>query len=67
MSPWRESDMCRLCERTDNDVKLRLVRWRDALPGMQYEHVPRCEDRAACQSRVQAAGRVWPLEVEVQA
>lgn len=54
-------ETCVLCGATGSDVRMRLVHWRDAPPGMSYSHVPRCEDRQACRARVEDQGEPWPL------
>lgn len=59
---WLEPDECALCHRQGQDIHRQLVHWLDAPPGMAYEHVPRCDDRAACRARVP----VWPLIEKVE-
>lgn len=59
---FQPPDHCSLCGNTDRrELRYRLVHWKLAEPGMAYEHVPACSDYAACQSRVEASKRTWPL------
>ena len=63
---WSDPPTCELCgNQTSGQVAVRLIRWREAPPGMQYEHIHRCVDNEACRSRVEAAGREWPEERNV--
>lgn len=60
---WSDPPTCELCGNTQSgEVAVRLIRWRDADPGMSYEHIHRCVDNVACRSRVEAAGKTWPEE-----
>ena len=53
---------CAICGHPEpRDLGTSLAHWRDALPGMAYEHIAACRDRAACRARVQAQGDLWPL------
>ena len=55
-------DRCALCGHPDKrDLGTSLAHWRDAPPGMAYEHITACRDRDACRARVQAQGDLWPL------
>jgi hypothetical protein len=66
MPEFTQPEKCSICGHTDRrDLRYGLAHWRDAPPGMAYEHVARCLDRAACRARVEAIGDVWPL-VEVE-
>lgn len=59
---FTEPTYCALCGHTDKrDLRYALVHWREADPGMQYAHVPRCTNVEACRARVQANGESWPL------
>jgi hypothetical protein len=60
-----ELERCAICNHPDKrDLGTSLAHWRDALPGMAYEHITACLDRAACRSRVEAAKKLWPLVEE---
>jgi hypothetical protein len=62
MSDWAEPTRCAICGHTDRrDLMYRLAHWRDAAPGMAYEHVSACSDRDACRARVAAQAKQWPL------
>jgi hypothetical protein len=61
MNVWSEPKECALCGAKGFPVKVGLVEWADALPGMKYEHLARCEQRDACRSRVEAKGEQWPV------
>jgi hypothetical protein len=61
MNVWTEPTECALCGSTGRDIHMQLVKWVDALPGMQYEHVARCDDRPACRARVESEGKPWPI------
>lgn len=57
-----ERDFCAICGNVDpRDIALSLAHWRDAPPGMGYEHVRRCRDVTACRARVRAQSKLWPL------
>ena len=59
---FSEPERCALCGHTDGrDLRYALVHWRDAPPGMGYEHVTACIDRAACRARLTSRGEGWPL------
>jgi hypothetical protein len=58
---WTEPTECAICGWKGRDLRRGLVEWVDALPGMRYAHVDRCDDRQACRARVQAAGKPWPI------
>jgi len=55
---------CLLCGHTSPDVRYALVKWRGALPGMWWSHVPRCTDRVECRQRVEGNGEDWPVVVD---
>jgi hypothetical protein len=62
MRDWAEPTRCALCGHTDRrDLVYRLAHWLEAEPGMAYEHIQACADRAACRARVQQQGESWPL------
>lgn len=61
MTAWSEPEVCALCHAKGERMHIRLVEWLDAPPGMTYEQVARCDDRAACRARVEAAGETWPV------
>lgn len=56
---------CDLCGREDHDVKVRLVRWADAVVEAArqppWENVARCPDYQACRARVESKGERWPI------
>lgn len=59
---WPEPTRCSLCGNLERrDLTVRLVHWKDALPGMAFDQVDACSDRDACRARVVAAGEPWPL------
>ena len=59
---WTEPTVCALCRNTDRrDLRYRLAHWREAEPGMAYDHISRCIDERACRSRVEQQGEGWPL------
>ncbi len=59
---WTEPTRCELCGWTNrHDIRVSLVHWRDAAPGMAYEHLARCVDRGECKQRVADQGDTWPL------
>lgn len=61
MSTWADLRECLICGSQNAGVRVQLVEWRDP-PGRKYfESVPRCDDRSACQGRVQAKGEKWPV------
>lgn len=63
MTDWHEPERCRICANTDKrDLEYGLVHWKEAEPGMAFEHVPRCRDRDACRARVLQAEMSWPLK-----
>jgi hypothetical protein len=59
---WTEPIECSLCGRKGQGIHVQLVEWASYLPGMRFAHVDRCDDRAACRARVEAAGETWPLK-----
>jgi len=61
MSVWTEPTECALCGWKGHGIHVQLVEWAEALPGMRFAHVDRCDDRVACRARVQAAGKTWPI------
>lgn len=62
MTAFTEPTRCALCGNTDRRaLRTALAHWRDAPPGMAYEHIDACSDRDACRARVTANGNVWPL------
>jgi len=49
VSVWTEPTECALCgNRRHGEVKFGLIHRPENLPGMQYEHIPRCVDKDAC-------------------
>jgi hypothetical protein len=59
---WTEPTRCALCGHADRrNLRYALAHWREAEPGMAYEHIQACSDRAACRARVEQQGDVWPL------
>jgi hypothetical protein len=52
---------CLICGATGPDVRTALVAWREPVAGRTFEAIPRCEDRAACRERCEAAGDEWPV------
>jgi hypothetical protein len=61
---WSEPKECQLCGAKGFPVKVGLVEWADALPGMKWSHVARCENRVACRERFEATakkGEKWPV------
>jgi len=63
---FTEPERCAICGNTDRrDLRYALAHWREAAPGMAYEHVARCLDRDACRARVESQDGTWPL-VEVK-
>lgn len=67
MSVWQEPTECALCEAKGHGIAYQLVEWVDALPGMRWAHVPRCDDRDACRARFIANAKAndepekWPV------
>jgi len=62
MRAWSEPERCRICGHADRrDLRYGLAHWRTAPPGMAYDHIEACADRAACRARVEAQGDTWPL------
>jgi hypothetical protein len=55
---------CLICGDLSLDVRTQLVEWRDPVGGRRYEAIPRCIDRTACRSRVEAQGETWPVGSE---
>jgi hypothetical protein len=59
---WSKPRECELCGISGERLEAKaLVEWLEALPGMTYAHVDRCDDRAACRARVEAAVKAWPV------
>lgn len=61
MTVWNEPTECALCGDTGRDIHPQLVEWLDALPGMKWEHIARCDRREDCRERVEARGDKWPI------
>jgi hypothetical protein len=62
MTVWTQPTACELCGISGERLEAKaLVEWADALPGMTWEHIGACDDRAACRDRVEAAGKAWPV------
>lgn len=55
---------CALCGTTSPTVRVALVEWREPIEGQRWSAIPRCPERAACRSRVEAAGETWELVEE---
>ena len=51
--------LCDICGDRSPNVRAGLVAWLD--PAQPFAAVDRCEDRAACRARVEAAGDEWPV------
>ena len=49
---------CLLCGDTSNDVRPRLVAWKDGT-GSEYQVIPRCSRTHECRARVLDAGEEW--------
>jgi hypothetical protein len=64
MTVWTEPTECSLCGTTGRDIHYQLVEWLDALPGMKWSHVARCDDRAGCRARVQTKGETYPVAMK---
>ena len=58
---------CLLCGITSQDVKPRLVAWREGT-GSEYQVIPRCSRSHECRARVFENGDEWivrePLDLE---
>jgi hypothetical protein len=52
---------CAICGFESHDVKPSLIEWKDPIDGVRFDFVPRCQDRAACRARCEAAGDPWPV------
>jgi hypothetical protein len=62
MPEFTQPERCQICGHTDRrDLRYGLAHWRDAPPGMAYENIACCRERAACRARVETQGDVWPL------
>ena len=61
MNVWTEPKECDLCGVKGQPMHVQLIEWLDALPGMKYAWLNRCDDRAGCRARVQVAGKPWPI------
>ena len=66
MSVWTEPTECALCGWKGREITVLLVEWADALPGMRFAHLARCDDRRACRARVEDKGETWPLVDELR-
>lgn len=52
---------CELCHVQDPGVQRDLARYADG--GREpVAAIDRCQDRAACRARVEAAGQTWPVQ-----
>ena len=58
---WNEPRDCELCGAKGRDIHYQIVEYADALPGMRYAQIARCDDRVTCRARVELDG-VWPLK-----
>lgn len=53
---------CLLCGADTGEVTIRLVEWREPIPGRRYESLPRCRDVEGCWGRVAGVlGEDWPV------
>jgi len=53
---------CQICLHRSADVTSSMVRWRDPLPGAEYQEQMRCRDHTACRQRVEDFGDLWPVD-----
>jgi hypothetical protein len=51
-----------VCGHEAHDVGVALVAWRQPLGREQFSAIPRCRDREACRSRLEAIGDEWPVD-----
>jgi len=58
----RRETTCLICGANGNDVRVGLVSWRNPVDGQRYSAIPRCIDRLACRSRVEANGDEWEVQ-----
>jgi hypothetical protein len=61
MTVWTEPTECSLCGAKGREIRTRLVEWVDALPGMRFAHISRCDDEPTCRQRLAAQGEKWPI------
>lgn len=54
--------VCLLCGLPSKDVAVGLVAWKNPVGRDRFDAIPRCRDRIACRSRVEASGGEWEVE-----
>jgi hypothetical protein len=52
---------CVLCGTASRDVATGILAWKEPIGREIFTAAPRCKDRAACRSRVEANGDEWDL------
>jgi hypothetical protein len=52
---------CVICDHQGPDVRPSLIEWKRPDEDGMFGFVPRCQDRAACRVRCEAAGKEWPV------
>lgn len=52
---------CVLCGAEDTDTRIGIVAWRTPIGTERYSAIPRCREREACRTRVEATGGAWEI------